>query len=181
MHNWHFHCLLSYCCVALRKLWLCLLSTLTLGSFKQQLCLWASLWFLFLMMSSLHFPSLSWHTVCSSAQPPWQSFTWLDPVYQCFVLGSPNLDTMLQVGSHKCLLVTLLFAQPRSLSAGFAARAMRAYSQLAVYLPQFPWPIGDDTVGPCCNITQFPQMELVWSYRTCPIGLSNPELVFHLL
>ena len=82
--------------------------------------------------------SLSSHAVCSSGRPSWQPFTGLTPVYQCFVLGTLKLDTVLQVGSHKCLLAMLLFAQPRRLLAGFAARAMLAHAQLAIYLPQLP-------------------------------------------
>jgi len=45
---------------------------------------------------------------------------------------------VLQVGSHECLLATLLFAQPGRLLAGFAARAMLAHAQLAIYLLWLP-------------------------------------------
>ena len=165
----------------LTKLWLCLLSHFTLDSFKQQLCLRASLCFLFLVLDRPHSLSLSSHAVCSSAQPSWHPFAGLAPAYSCLVLGSLKWDMVLQVGSHECLLATLLFAQPGRLLAGFAARAMLAHAQLAIYLLWLPWPFRDDTAGPCCSISQLPQMELIWSYCTCPIGLNDPEPDFRLL
>lgn len=87
MPNWNFHCLLSYCCVRLRKFRLWLLSSLTRGSFKQQLCLWASRCFFSLMLNRAR----SFFACCVLQRPDsLADFHWTHSSLATFCAGKPE-------------------------------------------------------------------------------------------
>lgn len=98
-----------------------------------------------------------------------------------FCAGKPEAGHSASGGVPQVLVADIPVCPASKLLAGFAAMTILAHAQLGIYLSLLLWPFRDNTVGPCWNISQLPQMELVWSCCTCHTGLSDPELLFHLL